>query len=73
MRVCHCHGVNDREIREAVRNGGGCCKGDLAGTSCGGCLPLVQQIRSTEESRVELHGLTRNGSFAPEGSYADKE
>jgi bacterioferritin-associated ferredoxin len=73
MRVCHCHGVNDREIREAVRSGGGCCKGDLAGTGCGGCLPLVQQIRVSEESLVGLKGRTRSGSFVPAHGFAAKE
>ncbi|HVU03133.1 MAG TPA: (2Fe-2S)-binding protein [Polyangiaceae bacterium] len=48
MLVCHCRAVTDRTIREAVR--GGACSieavGDTcgAGTGCGGCHELVEEL-----------------------------
>ena len=48
MRVCHCYGVTDRDIREAVRSAAaGCCTAPCAlraGLGCGGCRPLVEQL-----------------------------
>ena len=52
MIVCHCHAVNDRAIRQAVREGA-CsyrqvslaCK---AGRRCGGCRPSVMQVIDEE-------------------------
>ncbi|HCP48054.1 MAG TPA: hypothetical protein DIU15_18590 [Deltaproteobacteria bacterium] len=61
MRVCHCHAVTDRELRSAVRSAaeGGekssCAL--LAGSSCGGCLPLVEEI--TEQVLTECAGSDR--------------
>ncbi|MEZ4371363.1 MAG: (2Fe-2S)-binding protein [Polyangiaceae bacterium] len=65
MLVCHCHRVNDEQIRQCVRDGCGSaravsrnCK---AGSGCGGCMPLVKlvvkdelQRSSVEESGVDL-------------------
>ena len=55
MRVCHCHAVTDRDIRSAVRSGacsvesvGRACG---AGTSCGGCVPLVASVIRSEVER----------------------
>lgn len=48
MVVCHCRAVRERTIREAVRNGAvssadvAACSG--AGTDCGGCLPVIEEI-----------------------------
>jgi bacterioferritin-associated ferredoxin len=48
MRVCHCHNITDRDIRAAVRSaaagGSESVSALLAGTSCGGCMPLVEEI-----------------------------
>ncbi len=48
MLVCHCESVNDRRIRKAIKAGattvdeiGERCG---AGTSCGGCLLLVERL-----------------------------
>jgi len=50
--VCHCQGVSDRAIREAVRRGarsvgqvGRACR---AGRNCGGCHPLIAEIIVSE-------------------------
>jgi bacterioferritin-associated ferredoxin len=52
MIICHCHGVTDREIRRAVRDGarslrmiGSACG---AGSGCGGCQEAVQEILDGE-------------------------
>ena len=58
MRVCHCHGITDRDLAAAVRSAAqgqaesSCAL--LAGTSCGGCLPLVEEI--TEAVLAECVG-----------------
>ena len=48
MRVCHCKGVSDRQIRSAISAGARSaveiaaqCR---AGTGCGGCLPEVCRL-----------------------------
>jgi bacterioferritin-associated ferredoxin len=55
MIVCHCHGVSDRAIRRAVREGaadpaevGQRCG---AGTTCGGCLDTVRELVHREANR----------------------
>ncbi len=62
MIVCHCHARNDREIRDAVREGA-CTRQKViracsAGRSCGGCIPAIDDIiRSEQESAgLELAG-----------------
>jgi NAD(P)H-nitrite reductase large subunit len=68
MIVCHCHGVSDRQIRAAVRFEGAACVDDVsaacdAGSGCGGCLPLVEEI-------LEAEGVAhRVGSHAPPRSF----
>jgi len=48
MRICHCHGITDRElataVRSAARGGSDGSSALLAGNGCGGCLPLVEEI-----------------------------
>lgn len=50
--VCHCQGVSDRSIRQAVREGartvGQVSRACRAGRSCGGCRPAICEILSTE-------------------------
>jgi len=55
MLVCHCHAVSDRVVREAVRCGarsvsavGEACG---AGTGCGGCHEVVEEIVASEAPR----------------------
>lgn len=52
MIVCHCHAVNDRAIRQAVREGA-CSYRQVAmacqaGRRCGGCRPSVLQVIDEE-------------------------
>ena len=52
MIVCHCHAVNDRTIREAVREGASSYRKVAlacnAGRVCGGCRPAVLQVIDEE-------------------------
>ncbi len=48
MRICHCKGVSERQIRSAISAGARTpveiaahCR---AGTGCGGCLPAVCRL-----------------------------
>ena len=48
MRICHCKGVSEGQIRSAIDAGartpveiGAHCR---AGTACGGCLPEVVRL-----------------------------
>ena len=52
MIICHCHGVSDRAIRKAVRNGA-CtlrqvARASRAGRMCGGCHPAVKKLIEEE-------------------------
>jgi bacterioferritin-associated ferredoxin len=50
--VCHCRGVTERKIRQAVRQGAGSrgevARACLAGGSCGGCAPAIDDILQSE-------------------------
>lgn len=85
MRVCHCYGVTDHELRASVRSGGGelCGKARLAGSGCGGCKPLVDAIVGSERhalaadrpGRLEafasrIRDAVAGGSFVPAGGVA---
>ena len=52
MIVCICKGVNDRKLREEIRNGNrtlreirSCCG---AGTDCGACTRQIRDLLATE-------------------------
>lgn len=55
MIVCHCHAVSDRTLRRCIREGCatsrdlGECTG--AGTGCGGCEALIEEIVEEELAR----------------------
>jgi bacterioferritin-associated ferredoxin len=55
MIVCSCHGITDRQIRQAVRNGASStlqvARRCSAGTGCGGCLPALEKIVRDERER----------------------
>ncbi len=59
MIVCHCHGVNDRSIREAVQAGARTCRqvsrACHAGRACGGCRPVIHEIIERESRPCEAH------------------
>ena len=48
MRICHCKGVSERQIRSAIdagaRNTVEIAARCRAGTGCGGCLPEVCRL-----------------------------
>ena len=47
MIICHCHGVSDRELREAAGRGEACAdvaRSCRAGSACHGCMPAVLEI-----------------------------
>jgi bacterioferritin-associated ferredoxin len=48
MIVCHCHGISDRAIRRAVREGAvssdEVTRSCSAGGTCGGCRPRIDVI-----------------------------
>jgi bacterioferritin-associated ferredoxin len=52
MLVCHCRGVTDRTIREAVRSGASTADAVEAvcgaGGGCGGCSELVTDVIEAE-------------------------
>lgn len=52
MIVCHCHALTDRDIRDLVRAGattaGAVGEACGAGTGCGGCLELVEEVLDDE-------------------------
>jgi bacterioferritin-associated ferredoxin len=54
MIVCHCHGVTDRTIRRAVREGACSLRqvalASRAGRMCGGCRPLVKKLIEEEST-----------------------
>ena len=55
MLVCHCHGVSDRAIRRAARNGAATrrevSRACRAGRSCGGCIPIIDKILASEAGK----------------------
>jgi bacterioferritin-associated ferredoxin len=64
MLVCHCKRVRDREIRAAIENGArtrrDVAKACGAGTGCGGCRPVIDELLESEtcEARRSLPLLT---------------
>ena len=74
MLVCHCHRVSDREIRAAVR-GGACTLDDVAnqcgaGSGCGGCQPVVEEILADERPVRRLVLAVTSHEHASHGPHA---
>ena len=60
MIVCHCMGITDRDLREAVRRGEDPSAGSAetpsqAGSCCGGCRPLVDEIVIRASQDIKQH------------------
>lgn len=52
MLVCHCKGLSDREVRATVREGASTrrqvTRACGAGSVCGGCRPVLEEIVAQE-------------------------
>jgi bacterioferritin-associated ferredoxin len=53
--VCHCKGLTDREIHRAIR-AGACTQREVArecgaGSICGGCRPLIDELLECRGAR----------------------
>ena len=64
MIVCHCHAINDRTIREAVRAGAESprtvARACGAGAGCGGCRHAIERIIESEQcGRAEQPSIIR--------------
>ncbi|AKJ28567.1 nitrite reductase large subunit NirB [Caldimonas brevitalea] len=73
-QICSCNNVSKGQICEAVGNGVTAI-GDLksctkAGTSCGGCVPLVTQIMKVE---MKKRGLAVNNHLCEHFAYSRQE
>jgi bacterioferritin-associated ferredoxin len=64
MIVCHCHGLTDRALRSAIRDGAITCERLMertdAGTCCGGCRPALDELIG--EERLLARGSARRSS-----------
>lgn len=72
--LCSCNNVTKAAIGEAVA-GGACSIGEiksctLAGTSCGGCVPLVTQVMKAEMVKL---GMTVNNHLCEHFPYSRQE
>lgn len=58
MMVCHCHAVNDRQIRAEIEAGAMDAEALAdrcgAGSHCGSCVPVVEEILSEVSIRSRL-------------------
>jgi nitrite reductase (NADH) large subunit len=67
MIVCHCRGISERRILEVIREGCStvCAVAEAcgAGTSCGGCVPLVCEIVENERETLETLGMSEHGTL----------
>jgi len=58
MIVCHCRGISDRAIREVIRRGAHSPREVAlachAGRTCGGCIPTVRELITTETVRCAV-------------------
>lgn len=68
MILCHCHGVSDRTIREAVKDGARTRREVAlacgAGRSCGGCRTAVVDVideETNEAPRIASSPLAATG------------
>jgi NAD(P)H-nitrite reductase large subunit len=46
MIVCHCHQLTDRDFCDTAKGRAVACAFLVAGTACGGCVPLVEKLRA---------------------------
>ncbi|MFL9711124.1 nitrite reductase large subunit NirB [Methylobacillus sp. Pita1] len=72
--MCSCNNVTKGQIGEAVANGA-CSIGEIkactqAGTSCGGCVPLVTQVMKAQMVKL---GMTVNNHLCEHFPYSRQE
>jgi bacterioferritin-associated ferredoxin len=69
--VCHCQGVSDRSIRQAVQQGartvGQVARACRAGRMCGGCRPTICEIIATEAVDPQANALTSSEGLVGAG------
>jgi bacterioferritin-associated ferredoxin len=57
LLVCHCNAVCDRTIRECIRDGAKCvddvARSCQAGSGCGGCHEVIEELLAREHGRSE--------------------
>jgi len=53
LLICHCAGVRDARVLDAIASGSGSCDAIAAacgaGARCGGCRPLLEQLLAQRE------------------------
>jgi len=68
MIICHCHGISDRAIRRAVREGAACSaevtRTCSAGGTCGGCRPRIEAIVEHEQHSRARDDAAQAPAFA---------
>ena len=68
MIICHCHGISDRAIRRAVREGAASCdevtRSCAAGGTCGGCRPRIDEIVEHEQHSRARSDAAQAPAFA---------
>jgi len=73
-QICSCNNVTKGALCEAVRNGataiGALKDATCAGTSCGGCVPLVTSIMKAE---MKKQGLAVNNHLCEHFAYSREE
>jgi bacterioferritin-associated ferredoxin len=63
MIVCHCRAVSDRALRESIENGAADVASVMAatgaGTCCGGCLVVVEDLVSEGQGASSIEVARR--------------
>ncbi|HEU4427607.1 MAG TPA: (2Fe-2S)-binding protein [Myxococcota bacterium] len=70
MLVCHCAGVRDTRVLDAIERGSASCEAIAAacgaGARCGGCRPLLELLLDQRErrARISQRDLTADAASA---------
>jgi len=67
--VCHCAGVRDARVLDAIERGSASCEAIAAacgaGERCGGCRPLLEQLLDQRERRARSSPRDLSADAAP--------